>query len=153
MQCVKADETQSWQHTSRTWIKKSWDMSVPYTHAKCVTERCVKFTFPEYDRTLLSENCDILSYYATSICNVLPKFQDNLSVPFGATIFLLDSRTLRKNVLGCRETSLINGHYSMRNNPEKSGSQLLRGGSMKSHIAVKWVASGLLHCNHKVSES
>jgi hypothetical protein len=41
----------------------------------------------------------------------------------------------------------------MRNNPEEGGSQLLRGGGLKSHIAVKWVASGLLNRNQKVSES
>jgi hypothetical protein len=34
--------------------------------------------------------------------------------------------------IGCPETSIGNYHYSLRNVPEERGSQLLRGGSLKS---------------------
>jgi hypothetical protein len=34
--------------------------------------------------------------------------------------------------IGCPETSGINYHYSLRNDPEERSSQLLRGGSLKS---------------------
>jgi len=36
--------------------------------------------------------------------------------------------------IGCPETSVRNSHYSLRNNPEEDGSQLLCGGSLKSRI-------------------
>jgi hypothetical protein len=35
---------------------------------------------------------------------------------------------------GCAETSVRNYHYSLCNKPEERGSQLLRGGSLKSRI-------------------
>ena len=50
-----------------------------------------------------------------SSCNFLPTFWDNLSGP----IF--------KERIGCHETSVINYHYSLRNNPAESSSQILRG--------------------------
>jgi len=34
--------------------------------------------------------------------------------------------------IGCPETSGINYHYSLRNNPEERSSQPRRGGSLKS---------------------
>ena len=34
----------------------------------------------------------------------------------------------------CPETSIINCHYSLRNNPEERSSHLLRGGSQKSRV-------------------
>ena len=37
----------------------------------------------------------------------------------------------------CPETSVRNCHYSLRNSPEVRGSQLLRGGSLKSRIFTK----------------
>ena len=41
--------------------------------------------------------------------------------------------------IGCPETSVINHHYSLRNNPEERSSQLLHGGSLKSHIVSQLV--------------
>jgi hypothetical protein len=38
--------------------------------------------------------------------------------------------------IGCPETSVRNYHYTLRNSPEDSSSQLLRGGSLKSHIVL-----------------
>jgi len=37
--------------------------------------------------------------------------------------------------IGCPERSVRNYYYSLRNNREKISSQLLRGGSLKSHIS------------------
>jgi hypothetical protein len=42
-----------------------------------------------------------------------------------------DSRTLRMGPIGCPETSVINYHYSLRNNPEERCFQLLCGWSLK----------------------
>ena len=36
----------------------------------------------------------------------------------------------------CPETSVINYHYSLRNNPEEHSSRLLRGGSLKSNNRI-----------------
>jgi hypothetical protein len=55
---------------------------------------------------ITTENCAQLDYYAASSCNLLPTFWDSLSV--------------------------INCHYSLRNNPEERSSHLLRGWSPKS---------------------
>ena len=41
--------------------------------------------------------------------------------------------------IGCPEMSVRNYHYSLRNNPEDRSSQLLRGGSLKSHTPVNAV--------------
>jgi hypothetical protein len=38
---------------------------------------------------------------------------------------------------GCPETSVRNYHYSLSNNPEDRSSHLLRGGSLKSGIAMR----------------
>ena len=38
--------------------------------------------------------------------------------------------------IGCPEKSVRNYHYSLRNNPEEGSSQLLRGGSLKSHVTL-----------------
>jgi len=37
---------------------------------------------------------------------------------------------------GCFETSVINYHYSLRNNPEELSSYLFRGGSLKSRTVT-----------------
>jgi len=41
--------------------------------------------------------------------------------------FVLDSWPLKMGPIGCPETSVINYHYSLRNNPQERSSQLLRG--------------------------
>jgi len=38
--------------------------------------------------------------------------------------------------IGCPQTSVINYHYSLRNNPEERSYQLLRGGNLKSRIII-----------------
>ena len=52
--------------------------------------------------------------------------------PQGSRILLLDSWTLRMGTIGRPKTSLRNYHYSLRNSSEECGSQLLRGGNLKS---------------------
>jgi hypothetical protein len=43
--------------------------------------------------------------------------------------------TMRIGPTGYPETSVSNYHYPLRNNPQQRSSHLLRGGSLKSHIA------------------
>ena len=61
-------------------------------------------------------NCVLLGYY----CNLLPMLGDNASV------------SSKMGQIGCSETSVVNYHYSLRNNVEERSSLLLRGGSRKS---------------------
>jgi hypothetical protein len=75
------------------------------------------------------ENCVLLGYYAASSGNFLPTFRDKLLVPSSVS-------TLRMGPIGCPENSVRNYHYSLRNNPEKRSSQLLRGGSLNSRICI-----------------
>ena len=53
--------------------------------------------------------------------NFLPTFRDNLSVPYSGSKnpVLFDSWTLKGGPIGCPETSVINNHYSQRNNSEQ----------------------------------
>ena len=62
-------------------------------------------------------NCALLGYFATSSGNFL----------------LIFGTTYRSHLLGPgrSETSVINYHYSLRNNPEERSFHLLRGGSLK----------------------
>ena len=66
------------------------------------------------------QNCALLRYYAASIGYFVPTFRNNLSVP------------IKTRPIYCAETSVINKHYSLRNNPEECRSHLLRGGRLKS---------------------
>jgi hypothetical protein len=43
----------------------------------------------------------------------------------------------------CPETSVINSHFSPRNNPQERSSHVLRGGILKSHIPVVLCSSNL----------
>ena len=74
-------------------------------------------------------------------------FRDNISVPSSwfedeidrlfrnvGKILTLRAATLRMEPIGCPETSVKNHHYSLRNKPEESSSELLRGGNLKSRI-------------------
>jgi len=74
------------------------------------------------------ENCALLSHYAASSGNFLPKFPDNFSVP--------SSWVLKIGPKGCPETSVRNYHYSLHNNPEGRSSHLVRGGSPKYTIRL-----------------
>jgi hypothetical protein len=58
-------------------------------------------------------------------------------------------RPLKMGPLGCPETSVINDHYSLRNNPEERSSQPLRSGRLKSqflHAGYCW----LLFCKKRL---
>jgi hypothetical protein len=72
-----------------------------------------------------NKNCALLGYCAASSGNFLSTFQDNLSVPSSG----VKNQTKK---IGCPETSVINSHYSVHNNPEGRSCQLFRGGSLKS---------------------
>ena len=71
------------------------------------------------------ENCALPGHYAASCGNFLPTFRESLSVPSSGS-------KMKIGPVGCSEMSVINYHYSLRNNPEQSSSHLRRGGSWKS---------------------
>jgi hypothetical protein len=54
--------------------------------------------------------------------------------------------------IGCPETSVRNCHHSLRNNPEERGSQLLRGGSLKSRKFIALFRNNLkaIFCYTKI---
>ena len=62
-----------------------------------------------------------MGYYSASSGNSFPMIWDNLSV-----------LSLKMGPTGCPETSVVNYHYSLRNNPKERSSYLLRGGSLNS---------------------
>jgi len=77
-------------------------------------------------------------------------FRDNLSIPSSGCEDGIDglfrnaskklsllAATLRIEPISCPETSVINYHYSLRNNTEERSSQLLGGGSLKLRIEKK----------------
>jgi hypothetical protein len=64
------------------------------------------------------EKCVVLGHHTASSGDLMPRFQDNLSL----------SR------LSCSETSVRNYHYSLSNNPEKRSSHPLSGRSLKTRI-------------------
>ena len=70
-------------------------------------------------RRQVDENCWLLGYYAASGDNSLPTFRDNLSVPFSVPWRLKMGPICRP------ETSVINYHHSLRNDPEERSSQAL----------------------------
>jgi hypothetical protein len=79
-------------------------------------------------RREVTENCALLGYYAVSSGNFLPTFRDNLSVPtsgFKNPTGFLDSLTLRMGPKGCPETSVINYHSSLHNNPTERRSRIV----------------------------
>jgi hypothetical protein len=78
---------------------------------------CVILVF----RREVAENCALLGYYAASSGNFLSTFRDNLSFPtsgFKNPTGFLDSLTLRMGPIDFPETSVINYHYTLPNNPE-----------------------------------
>ena len=71
------------------------------------------FRREEYD------NRTVLGYYAESSGDSLRTFRDNLSVPSSRD----KMRPINnKGPIGCHETSIMNCHYSLRNNPEERSS-------------------------------
>jgi len=91
----------------------------------------------------LIENCALPGYYVAGSDNFLPTFRYNPSVSSSG---FLDCWSLRKEPIGCPETSLRNYHYSLRNKTEERSSQFIRGGSLKSRIVFK-----LFGCGRRVS--
>ena len=71
------------------------------------------------------ENCALSGHYAESSGNFLLTFRESLSVPSSGA-------KMKMGPIGCSETSVMNYHYSLRNNPEERRSHLRRGGSLKS---------------------
>jgi len=63
-------------------------------------------------RREVEENCALVGYYAVRSSNLLPKFWDNLR-----------SYLWRRGPIGCPETSIINGHFSLHSNQEDGSSQ------------------------------
>jgi len=57
----------------------------------------------------------LLGHYPTSSGNFLPPFPDNLSAP---------TWLFKMGPIGCPETSVVNYHYSLSNNPEQGSSHL-----------------------------
>jgi len=78
------------------------------------------------------ENCALLGYYAARSGNLLPTFRDNLS-----------GHAFKYRTQHCPETSVINSHFSPRNNPQERSSHVPRGGILKSHIPVVLCSSKL----------
>ena len=88
------------------------------------------------------EKRGLLGYYAASGGNILTTFRDNLSIPSSGVENPKESLLwhygvyIGKSVIpeygaGSRpETSVINFHYSLRNNSEERSSQLHRCGSL-----------------------
>jgi hypothetical protein len=67
----------------------------------------------------VDENCALLGHYLASSDNLLPTLRYNLSVP--------PSRTGVKKMepIGCPETSVLNCHFSLCNDPEERSSHLI----------------------------
>jgi hypothetical protein len=81
-------------------------------------------------------NCVVLGHYEASSGNFLQTFRDNISVQ-SSRVQDTDSRPLKMGLIGWPETSVINYHYTLRNDPEESSYLLLRGGSLKSNEVHK----------------
>ena len=82
-----------------------------------------------YVKRTFSENCTLLGHYTASSGHSFPTFRDNLSAHKGLS-------TLQDGTEGCPETSAMNCHYNLRNNPEQRSSHLLRGGNIFRLCAV-----------------
>jgi len=52
--------------------------------------------------------------------------------------------------IGCFETSVINYHYSLRNNPEERSTYLLRGGRLESCTVTTNLLSRIV--NHDIRQ-
>jgi hypothetical protein len=83
-------------------------------HILCQTEFCA-----------VLKNCVLLGYYAACSGNILPKFKDNLSVPFSTWL-------LKTEPIYCPETSVRIYNFTLRNSPEERSFLLRTGGSPKS---------------------
>ena len=85
------------------------------------------------------EHCTLLSHYTARNGNVLPTFRENLP-----------GHVLKGRTEGCPETPVINYHFSPCNNPQDRSSHLLRGGILKSHIAVVTCSSNFTGSSKKM---
>jgi hypothetical protein len=75
-----------------------------------------------------------MRYYAVRSGNFLPTFRDNPSVP--SSKFKYFFFNLRTGPVSCPEMLVINHHSSLRNDPKELSSQILCGGSLKSHTST-----------------
>ena len=83
------------------------------------------------ERTTVSENCSLLSYYAASSGNLLLTFRDNLSVS-SSGIKNLRIIEIWSRIQGIfPETSVRNHPHKLRNNLEERSSHFPRGGRLK----------------------
>jgi hypothetical protein len=78
-----------------------------------------------WPRASKAENCALLGYYAASGVDFLSMFRNNLS-PFSGV------KNPKMGSIDCPETSVRNYHCSLRNNPEKRSSHLLKSASTDS---------------------
>jgi hypothetical protein len=69
----------------------------------------------------VDDYCVLLAYDAAGDRYFLPTFLENLTVPSSRV-----KNPLKMGPLGCRETSTINYHYSLRNDSEERISLLTR---------------------------
>ena len=83
---------------------------------------------------LLFEIFALLGCYAASSDNFLSTFRCKLSAPNSR---IRQSQHLKMGPIICPEASVINYHYSLRNDSEERSSHLLRGGSLKSLMVLK----------------
>jgi len=67
---------------------------------------CVISDFPR----VVDESCALLGHCAAYSDNSLPTFRDNVSFP---------SLRVKMGPIGCPETSVRNGHHTLRNVPEE----------------------------------
>ena len=105
------------------------------------------------ERTLITEDCALLGYYADSSGIFLPTFRDSLTVSSSGDMTpetREDGNDWRLNIglIGCPETSVRNYHSSLCNNPEEHTSYLLRGGNLKSRNPdTHWIGRGVRDWN------
>jgi hypothetical protein len=101
------------------------------------------------------KTCALLCYYAACNANILPTFRDNIASPFSRVMhpkkkilvpcsrinnplnmadvfFFVGSWSLKMGPTDRPQTSVINYHYSLRNNPEERSSRLPRSGRINS---------------------
>jgi hypothetical protein len=90
-----------------------WYVALPEVYVFCYNQTPICY-----------ENCSLLGYYAASSGNLLQMFRETYRS-------LFKDGLLEVGRIGFSETSATNYHYSLRNNPEKSISHLLRGRNLK----------------------
>jgi hypothetical protein len=109
--CHHTDKCHPWQYF--------WFLLLSAHHVQGVI--CVIAGF----RCEVDVKCPLRGYYAASSGNSLPTLRDNPSVPFSRfkNPKRKDSWPLKMGPTGCRETSVRNYHYSLRNDSEEGSSR------------------------------